>query len=79
MSKKPYKEGNLIVGFKEEVSKKDAKKILASHNLTISHEFKLINSFIIDVPLGKEKDWAGTLVKHNEVNGVDLEMFLEPA
>ena len=79
MAQAKFKCGSLIVAFYENVDKQVAEDILKSFNLNITHRYSLVNSFLIEVPAGKETHWAKALSQVPEIEGVDLNMSTQPA
>lgn len=73
--KKEYIAGQILVGFKKEVTLKQAKDLLTKHSLSLLEDtlFKNIRVLLVGVPMGKEHEWcerfaSEEIVQFAEVN-----------
>jgi len=69
-----YTEGELLVGFNENIGEDEAKELIIGLNLTLkeTHDLWNINVLVINVPVGEEQVWIETLENENEIDYTEL-------
>lgn len=74
-----YTEGELLIGFNEDVGEDEAKELIVGLNLTLkeTHDLWNINVLVINVPIGEEQLWIETLEKENDIDYVELNYIVE--
>lgn len=77
-SDKNYKEGQILIMFKNGIEVKDAVNIIESKNLTIKRRYTMTHSYLVEVPIGKEIELAGELQGLPEIESVGLNFKMQP-
>lgn len=68
MSNPAYKEGDVIVIFKENVTEEQAKQLIESFGLTIEGTWKeRIKMFLVKTPVGEEIKWTARFNEKNDI------------
>ena len=73
-----YLEGELLVGFIDDVSLEDAEAALGEYEgLAIDHSVGNRPIFVVFIPNGEELEWICTLKENSLIESVELSYYLE--
>ena len=59
-----YKEGEVIVLFKDKITEEQARQLVEKFRLSAGEWNKILRKFIVKVPVGEEIKWRAELNKH---------------
>jgi len=72
-----YTTGQLIVGFKEDITEQDAENLIRNHELSIKNwgvDFSKFHWATIKVPAGEEIDYICLLEKNSDITHASLDL-----